>query len=77
MVLEVISLRILKLKEGLEFVSMEQMKDVWGLSPEVIVNNTHFKVFAYPNIERLISASVKEIAQFPYFRYALAKDCYL
>jgi hypothetical protein len=46
--------RILKLKEGLGFVSMEQMNDVWGLSPEVIVNNTHFKVFAYPNIERLI-----------------------
>jgi DNA uptake protein ComE-like DNA-binding protein len=75
---EVISLRILKLKEGLgEFVSMEQMKDVWGLSPEVIVNlNTHFKVFAYPNIRKIDinNASVKEIAQFPYFRYALAKE---
>jgi DNA uptake protein ComE-like DNA-binding protein len=75
---EVISLRILKMKDGLgEFVSMEQMKDVWGLSPEVIVNlNTHFKVFAYPNIKKvdINNASVKEIAQFPYFRYALAKE---
>jgi DNA uptake protein ComE-like DNA-binding protein len=75
---EVISLRILKLKEGLgEFVSMEQMKDVWGLSPEVIVNlNTHFKVFTYPNIKKLDinNASIKEISKFPYFRYALAKE---
>jgi DNA uptake protein ComE-like DNA-binding protein len=75
---EVISLRILKLKESLgEFVSMEQMKDVWGLSPEVIDNlNAHFKVFAYPNIKKIDinNASIKEIAQFPYFKYALAKQ---
>jgi DNA uptake protein ComE-like DNA-binding protein len=75
---EVISLRILKLKEGLgEFVSMEQMKDVWGLSPEVITNlNVHFKIYAFPNIKKvdINNASVKEMAQFPYFRYALAKQ---
>jgi DNA uptake protein ComE-like DNA-binding protein len=75
---EVISLRILKLKESLgEFVSMEQMKDVWGLSPEVIDNlNAHFKVLVSPNIKKIDinNASVKEIAQFPYFRYALAKE---
>jgi hypothetical protein len=41
---EAISLRILKLKETLGgFVSMEQMSDVWGLSPEVIASlNSHF-----------------------------------
>jgi DNA uptake protein ComE-like DNA-binding protein len=75
---EVTSLRILKLKESLgEFVSMEQMKDVWGLSPEVIDNlNVHFKVFAFPNIKKIDinNASIKEISQFPYFRYALAKQ---
>ncbi|MGO4818438.1 ComEA family DNA-binding protein [Flavobacterium sp. W22_SRS_FP1] len=75
---EVLSLRILKLKESLgEFVSMEQMKDVWGLSPEVITNlNMHYKIFAFPNIKKLDinNASVKEMAQFPYFRYALAKQ---
>ena len=45
---EAISIRILKFKESLGgFVSMEQMNDVWGLSPEVIENlNTHFKVSA-------------------------------
>jgi DNA uptake protein ComE-like DNA-binding protein len=75
---EVTSLRILKLKESLgEFVSMEQMKDVWGLSPEVIDNlNGHFNVFASPNIKKIDinNASIKEISQFPYFRYALAKQ---
>lgn len=75
---EVISLRILKLKESLGgFVSMEQMKDVWGLSPEVIDNlNAHFKVLTFPNIKKIDinNASVKEISQFPYFRYALAKQ---
>ena len=38
--------RILKQKEILGcFVSMEQMNDIWGLSPEVISEfNSHFKV---------------------------------
>lgn len=75
---EVISLRVLRLKESLgEFVSMEQMNDVWGLSPEVIDNlNAHFKVFAFPNIKKvdINNGSIKEIAQFPYFKYGLAKQ---
>jgi DNA uptake protein ComE-like DNA-binding protein len=75
---EVISLRIIRLKESLgDFVSMEQIKDVWGLSPEAVDNlNKHFKVFAYPNIKKIDinNASIKEIAQFPYFKYAIAKE---
>jgi DNA uptake protein ComE-like DNA-binding protein len=75
---EVISLRILKFKESLGgFVSMEQMKDVWGVSPEVIVElNTHFKVMVLPKVKKINinNASLKELAQFPYFRYAMAKD---
>lgn len=75
---EVISLRILKLKETLGgFVSMEQMNDVWGLSPEVIVSlNSHFRVYALPNINKIDinNASLKEISQFSYFKYALAKE---
>ncbi|MDI5893462.1 ComEA family DNA-binding protein [Flavobacterium algoritolerans] len=75
---EAISLRILKQKESLGgFVSMEQMKDVWGLSPEVIENlNTHFKVSVLPNIKKIDinNASLKELSQFYYFRYALAKE---
>jgi len=75
---EAISLRILKLKESLGgFVSMEQLKDVWGLSPEVIENlNTHFKVSALPNVKKIDinNASIKELSQFPYFNYQLAKQ---
>ncbi|MFT3793858.1 ComEA family DNA-binding protein [Flavobacterium sp.] len=73
-----LSERILKEKEKLGgFVSMEQMQDIWGLSPEVIGRlRQSFKV-EHPQQVRKINineASVKELAQFPYFRYALAKS---
>jgi len=75
---EAISLRILKFKESLGgFVSMEQMKDVWGLSPEVIENlNTHFKVSATPTVKKIDinNASIKELSLFPYFKYPISKN---
>jgi len=75
---EAISLRILKFKENLGgFVSMEQMKDVWGLSSEVVENlNSHFKVLEVPNVKKIDinNASIKELSQFPYFNYQLAKQ---
>lgn len=75
---EAISLRILKFKESLGgFVAMEQMNDVWGLSPEVIENlNSHFKVSTLPNLKKvdINNASIKELSQFPYFNYQLAKQ---
>jgi DNA uptake protein ComE-like DNA-binding protein len=75
---EAISIRILRQKESLgAFVSMEQLKEVWGLSPEVIENlNTHFKILSLPDIKKIDinNASVKELSQFPYFNYQLAKQ---
>ncbi|MNS40278.1 Helix-hairpin-helix motif protein [compost metagenome] len=75
---EAISLRILKQKESLGgFVSMEQMNDVWGLSPEVIEKlNIHFKVSRLPDIKKIDinNASLKELSQFSYFKYPLAKQ---
>ena len=75
---EAISLRILKQKEVLGgFVSMDQMSDVWGLSPEVIDNlNSHFKIISLPEFKKIDvnNASLKELSQFYYFRYALAKE---
>ena len=75
---EVLSIRILKFKESLGgFVSMEQMKDVWGLTPDVIERlKVHFKVGVVPNFKKLDinNASVKQLAQFPYFRYHLARE---
>jgi DNA uptake protein ComE-like DNA-binding protein len=73
-----ISDRILEQKSKLgAFVSMEQMNDVWGLSTEVIENlNKYFVVKSTANIKRISinNASVKELSQFPFFRYALAKE---
>jgi DNA uptake protein ComE-like DNA-binding protein len=75
---DAISIRILKQKELLGgYVSMEQMKEVWGLSPEVIENlNSHFKVLALPRFKKIEinNASLKELSQFHYFRYSLAKE---
>ncbi|UQD54906.1 helix-hairpin-helix domain-containing protein [Flavobacterium sp. K5-23] len=75
---EAISLRILKYKESLGgFVSMEQMNDVWGLSPDVITSlNSHFRVVTLPELKKtnINNASLKEISQFPYFKYVLAKE---
>ena len=75
---DAISSRILKQKELMGgFVSMEQMKEVWGLSPEVIESlNSHFKVLALPRFKKIEinNASLKELSQFHYFRYSLAKE---
>lgn len=75
---ERLSSRILNQKEILgSFVSMEQMKDIWGLSPEVINElNDHFKAVIPPNLKKIDinEASLKELAQFTYFKYGLAKQ---
>lgn len=75
---EALSARILKQKEILGgFVSMEQLEDVWGLSPEVIVElNSHFKAVVPSDFKRIAinDASLKELSQFPYFKYSLAKQ---
>lgn len=75
---EAISTRILNQKEKLGgFVSMEQLNDVWGLSPEVIINlNAHFVVLKLPNLNKIDvnNASLKELSQFFYFKYDLAKQ---
>ena len=73
-----ISDRILEQKQKYgAFVSMEQMTDIWGLSPEVIEKlNTSFAVKSSANSIKINinNASVKELSQFPFFRYQLAKD---
>jgi DNA uptake protein ComE-like DNA-binding protein len=73
-----LSERILKEKEKLGgFVSMEQMNDIWGLSPEVIEKlNQSFEVKNVPVVKKIKvnEMSVKELGQFPYFRYPLAKS---
>ena len=73
-----ISDRILEQKEKYgAFVSMEQMDDIWGLSPEVLEKlKSSFAVKSVTNCKKINinNASVKELTQFPFFRYQLAKD---
>jgi DNA uptake protein ComE-like DNA-binding protein len=59
------------------FVSMEQLQDVWGLSPEVIQKlNESFTVKELPAFERINinTATIKELTKLPYFKYALARN---
>ncbi len=75
---DAISDRILKQKTLLgSFVSMEQMEDIWGLSPEVIEKlQEGFAVLENPQPKKIHinNASVKELGQFPYFRYPISKN---
>ena len=59
------------------FVSMDQMNDIWGLTPEVIVSlNKYFKINAPVNVKKIKinNASIKELGQFPYFKYPISKN---
>ncbi len=75
---EGLSKRILEQREKLgAFVSMDQMKLIWGLSPEVVEKlNQSFVIKSKPIAKkiRINDLSVKELSQFPYFRYNLAKE---
>jgi DNA uptake protein ComE-like DNA-binding protein len=75
---EVTSLRILKAREALGgFVTMEQIRLIWGLSPEAIEGLlSHYKVDGLPAFKKLDvnNASLKEISQFHYFNYGLARN---
>jgi DNA uptake protein ComE-like DNA-binding protein len=75
---EAISDRILKQKETFGgFQTMEQMNDVWGLSPEVIQKlNESFKIGTVSSIKKINinNATLKELTLCPYFRYTLAKQ---
>ena len=75
---EALSMRILKQRDILGgFIAMEQMNDVWGLSPEVIENvNLNFKIITAPTIKKvdINNASLKELSQFYYFKYPLPRE---
>ena len=75
---DAISDRILKQKEILGgFVSMDQMTDVWGLTPEVIDElDKYFIVESLPKLKKINinNASIKELGQFYYFKYPISKS---
>ena len=73
-----LSERIIKQRDLLGgFVDVEQVGDVWGLSPEVVANvRERFSVLSAPVVRKIKinDASVKELQSFPYFRYPVAKN---
>ena len=70
--------KILVEKEKLGgFVSMEQFQFIWGISPEAIADlEKRFKVKSQDAIKKIAinDLSQNELAKFPYFNYALAKE---
>ena len=70
--------KILLEKEKLgSFVSMEQFQFMWGISPEAISDlEKRFSVKSQNGIKKIPinDLSQKELAKFPYFNYALAKE---
>ena len=59
------------------FVSMEQFQFMWGISPEAIEDlQKRFFVKNTSEIKKIAinDLSMKELAKFPYFNYALAKE---
>ena len=59
------------------FVSLEQFQFIWGISPEAIEDLQ--KRFFVKNTSSILKVainelSIKELAKFPYFNYALAKE---
>ncbi|AWG27210.1 ComEA family DNA-binding protein [Flavobacterium kingsejongi] len=73
-----LSKRILEQKEVLgAFAMLEQLEGIRGLSAEVIRElGKHFKVMAGPPLRKINinTASLKELALFPYFSYPLSKE---
>ncbi len=73
-----ISERILKERDKYgAFVNMEQMKDIWGLSPEVI--DGLYKYFIISDLSHIKkypvnTATVKELSQIPFLNYNMAKE---
>ena len=59
------------------FVSMDQFQFIWGISPEAIEDlQKRFFVKNTSTITKIAinDLSIKELAKFPYFNYALAKE---
>lgn len=59
------------------FVSMEQFQFMWGIRPEALEDiEKRFFVSNNPSVKKIAinEMSMKELAQFPYFNYALAKE---
>ncbi len=73
-----LAIRIISEREKFgNFVSMEQLGFIWGISPEAISDlNKKFQIKSTGNLKKINinTFTIKELQQFPYFNYTIAKN---
>ena len=78
MIGEKLALKIISEREKFgNFVSMEQLGFIWGISPEAIADlNKKFQIKSSGNLKKINinTFTIKELQQFPYFNYTIAKN---
>ena len=78
MIGEKLAIRIISEREKFgNFVSMEQLGFIWGISPEAISDlNKKFQIKSTGNLKKINinTFTIKEMQQFPYFNYTIAKN---
>ena len=78
MIGEKLAIRIISEREKFgNFVSMEQLGFIWGISPEAISDlNKKFQIKSTGNLKKINinTVTIKELQQFPYFNYTIAKN---
>lgn len=78
MIGEKLAVRILSEREKFgSFASMDQLGFIWGISPEAIADlNKKFQIKSSENLKKINinTSTIKELQQFPYFNYTIAKN---
>lgn len=78
MIGEKLALKIMAEREKFGgFADMEQLGFIWGISPDAIADlNKRFQIKSVGNLKKIKinELSIKELQQFPYFNYYIAKS---
>ena len=78
MIGEKLALKIISERERFgNFASMDQLGFIWGISPEAIADlNKKFQIKSSENLKKINinTSTIKELQQFPYFNYTIAKN---
>lgn len=78
MIGEKFALKIISERERFgNFASMDQLGFIWGISPEAIADlNKKFQIKSSENLKKINinTSTIKELQQFPYFNYTIAKN---
>ncbi len=78
MIGEKLAIKIITEREKFgSFASMDQLQFIWGISPEAIADlNKKFQIKTSGNLKKINinTSTIKELQQFPYFNYTIAKN---